>query len=184
MTTAPSTPDGPIIPMPDKTPAALRIAVAQLAPDAVATFDEHWRTAMEQARSQYSLLPGRAFVEHWWSWVAVARYPERLARFRECERIVAESPDRAERRGAAAELARILAGAEDDAARVTGPGSMNPAPAIACKGPNANRRPGPSRPGTPSQAGAFTCRWGRRVGLYAGFCRPGTSRSPGRRPSI
>ncbi|SFE78896.1 hypothetical protein SAMN02787118_102629 [Streptomyces mirabilis] len=25
---------------------------------------------------------------------------------------------------------------------------------------------------------------GRRVGLYAGFCRPGASRRPGRRPSI
>ncbi|MFD0269135.1 DUF6247 family protein [Streptomyces sp. NPDC127106] len=112
MTTAPSTPDGPIFPMPDKTPASLRIAVAQLAPDAVATFDDHWQAAMTQARTEYSLMPGRAFVEHWWSWVAVARNPELLARFRECERIVAESPDRAERRAAAGELARILAEAE------------------------------------------------------------------------
>jgi hypothetical protein len=116
MTTAPIDPTRPIIPMPDKTPAALRIAVAQLDPSAVAAFDQQWNDAIRRARDEYTLTPPRAFVEHWWSWVGIARFPERLARFRECQRIVSESADRAERRAAASELAALLAEAEAAAA--------------------------------------------------------------------
>lgn len=116
MTTAPSDPAGPIIPMPEKSPAALRIAVAQLDPSAIAAFDQQWDEAIRQARDEYTLTPLRAFVEHWWSWVGIARFPERLARFRECQRIVSESGDRAERRAAASELAALLAQAEAAAA--------------------------------------------------------------------
>jgi hypothetical protein len=64
------------------------------------------------ARDEYSLLPARYFVEHWFNWVAVARWPELAARLRACERIVAESPDRAERRAAAAAISQILRQAE------------------------------------------------------------------------
>ncbi|MFC9673668.1 MULTISPECIES: DUF6247 family protein [unclassified Streptomyces] len=116
MTTAPTDPAGPVIPMPDKTPAALRIAVAQLDPAAVTTFDQQWDEAMRQARDEYTLTPPRAFVEHWWSWAGVARFPERLAHFRECQRIVNESSDPAARRAAASELAALLAQAEAAAA--------------------------------------------------------------------
>ncbi|WP_420160387.1 DUF6247 family protein [Nocardiopsis sp. CNT-189] len=101
--------------MPEKTPAALRIAVARLAPEAVAKFDSHWASAMEQARQEYSLLPGRQFVEHWWTWVAVTRHPERAARLRECERVIADSDDRSLRRSAAEEIARILAASTAEA---------------------------------------------------------------------
>ncbi|WP_031517694.1 DUF6247 family protein [Streptomyces sp. NRRL F-5123] len=116
MTTAPRNPAEPLIPLPEKTPAALRIAVAQLDPSAVATFDRQWDEAMRQARDEYTLTPPRAFVEKWASWVGIARFPERLARFRECERIVSESGDRTARRAAAAELAALLAQAEANAA--------------------------------------------------------------------
>ncbi len=112
MTTAPLDPAGPTVPMPDKTPAALRIAVAQLDPSAVAAFDQQWNDAIRQAHDEHTLAPPRAFVEHWWSWVGIARFPERLARFRECQRIVSESDDRAARRAAAAELAALLAQTE------------------------------------------------------------------------
>jgi hypothetical protein len=54
------------------------------------------------------LLPARYFVEHWFSWVAVERWPVLAARLHACERIVAESTDRAERRAAAAEISQIL----------------------------------------------------------------------------
>ncbi|MEY9997703.1 hypothetical protein ABIE67_009822 [Streptomyces sp. V4I8] len=109
-------PGAPLIPMPEKTPAALRIAVAQLDPAAIAAFDQQWDDAIRKARDEYTLTPPRAFVEHWWSWVGVARFPERLARFRECQRIVSESDDRAQRRAAASELAALLAQAEAAAA--------------------------------------------------------------------
>ncbi|TFE50006.1 hypothetical protein E3E14_14730 [Streptomyces sp. ICN441] len=109
MTERAAEPTGPRIAMPEKTPAALRVTVGRLDPSVLATFDQQWDEAMRQARDEYILTPSRAFVEHWWSWVGVARYPQRLARFRECERIVSESDDRAARRAAASELASILA---------------------------------------------------------------------------
>ncbi|XIE78546.1 DUF6247 family protein [Streptomyces sp. SBR177] len=109
MTERAAEPVGPLLPMPEKTPAALRVAVGRLDPGALGRFDQQWDEAMRQARDEYTLTPPRAFVEHWWAWVGVARFPRRLARFRECERIVSESEDRAERRAAAAELASLLA---------------------------------------------------------------------------
>ncbi|MDA2813447.1 DUF6247 family protein [Nocardiopsis sp. RSe5-2] len=106
------TTDGaPVAGLPEKTPEALRNAVIRLAPDALATFDSHWAETADKMRDERSLLPGRHFIEHWWTWVAVARHPERLARMRRCEYIVAHSEDRAERREAAAEISQILAAA-------------------------------------------------------------------------
>jgi hypothetical protein len=116
MTRLTDTPAGPLIPMPDRSPAALRIAVARLSPEALPKFDTHWAEAMNQARDEFSLLPGRHFVDHWWTWVAVQRWPERAARFRACEHTVATSYDKDARRAASAELGRILADAEADAA--------------------------------------------------------------------
>jgi hypothetical protein len=51
-----------------------------------------------RARDEYSLMPARYFVEHWWAWVAVERWPALAARLRDCGRIVAESADRNARR--------------------------------------------------------------------------------------
>ncbi|MEV7385935.1 DUF6247 family protein [Streptomyces sp. NPDC091215] len=116
MNTLTDTPAGPLIPVPDRNPAALRVAVARLSPDALPRFDAHWAEAMNQARDEFSPLPCRHFVDHWWAWVAVQRWPERAARFVECEHIVATSDDRNARRSASAELGRILADAEADAA--------------------------------------------------------------------
>ncbi|MFJ9381953.1 DUF6247 family protein [Streptomyces sp. NPDC101455] len=112
MTTLTDIPAGPLIPMPDRNPAALRVAVARLSPEALPRFDTHWAEAMNQARDEFSLLPGRHFVDHWWAWVAIQRWPERAARFRECEHIVATSDDKVTRRAASAELGRILADSE------------------------------------------------------------------------
>jgi hypothetical protein len=102
----------PVVPLPEREPAAIRAAVARLDPAALARFEADWTAATARARDEYSLLPARYFVEHWFTWVAVARWPELAARLRACERIVAESPDRAERREAAAEISQILRRAE------------------------------------------------------------------------
>lgn len=98
----------PVIPLPDRSPVALRAAVAQLDPAALAKFEADWTAATARARDEYSLLPARHFVEHWWSWVAVERWPDMAARLRACEKIVAESDDHAARRAAAAEIGSIL----------------------------------------------------------------------------
>jgi hypothetical protein len=98
----------PVVPLPAREPAALRAAVAHLDPTALARFEADWTAATARARDEYSLLPARYFVEHWFSWVAVQRWPRLAARLRSCERVVAESADRAERRAAAAEISEIL----------------------------------------------------------------------------
>ena len=88
--------------------AAIRSAVARLNPAALAKFEADWTAATARARDEYSLLPARYFVEHWFSWVAVERWPQLAARFHACERIVAEAQDRTERRAAAAGISQIL----------------------------------------------------------------------------
>jgi hypothetical protein len=102
----------PVIPLPEREPAALRAAVARLDPTALAKFEADWTAATGRARDEYSVLPARYFVEHWFNWVAVERWPQLAARLRACERIVAESQDRSERRAATAEISRILRQAE------------------------------------------------------------------------
>jgi hypothetical protein len=98
----------PVVPLPERDPAALRAAVARLDVAALAKFESDWTAATARARDEYSLMPARYFVEHWWTWVAVERWPALSARLRECERIVAESADGAARRAAAAEIGKIL----------------------------------------------------------------------------
>ena len=100
------------MPLPAREPAALRAAVARLDPAALARFEADWTAATARARDEYSLLPARYFVEHWFNWVAVQRWPRLAARLRSCEHVVAESADRAERRAAAAEISEILRQAE------------------------------------------------------------------------
>jgi hypothetical protein len=102
----------PVVPLPEREPAAIRAAVARLDPAALARFEADWTTATARARDEYSLLPARYFVEHWFNWVAVERWPQLAARLHTCERIVAESADRTERRTAAAEISEILRQAE------------------------------------------------------------------------
>jgi hypothetical protein len=98
----------PVVPLPAREPAALRVAVARLDPAALARFEADWTAATARARDEYSLLPARYFVEHWFSWVAVERWPQLATRLRACEQVVAGSPDRTERRAAAAEISQIL----------------------------------------------------------------------------
>ena len=84
----------PVLPQPERTPVAIRAAVARLDPAALARFEEDWVATMTRAREEYSVLPVRQLVEHWWLWVAVTRWPALAGRLRECEQIVARSGDR------------------------------------------------------------------------------------------
>jgi hypothetical protein len=97
---------------PERDPAALRAAVAKLDTAALAKFESDWTAATARSRDEYSLMPARYFVEHWWSWVAVERWPALAARLRACERVVAEPAGRHARRAAAAEISEILRRAE------------------------------------------------------------------------
>ncbi|WP_455356368.1 hypothetical protein [Streptomyces sp. SYSU K217416] len=81
-------PYGPLIPMPDLTPDALRAAVAKIAPSRMPALTQHLFEATTNAQQTQSLAPLRAFVHSWAVFVAVERHPERAARLRELEQLV------------------------------------------------------------------------------------------------
>lgn len=65
MTSTPADGQQPVVPLPERDPAALRAAVAKLDVTALAKFESDWTAATARARDEYSLMPTRYFVEHW-----------------------------------------------------------------------------------------------------------------------
>ncbi|KRV49190.1 hypothetical protein AQ490_21545 [Wenjunlia vitaminophila] len=107
MTEQPSVPDGPLIPMPALTPAALRAAVAQIAPAQLPSFVEHLDRAVEQAATQSTIAPLHTFLQWWGEFVAIQRHPARAARLRELEAAAEEATDREALRAVLAEMRKI-----------------------------------------------------------------------------
>ncbi|MFW5416410.1 hypothetical protein J0910_07285 [Nocardiopsis sp. CNT-189] len=109
-------PDAPLISMPALTPAALRSAVAQIAPARLPEFGEHLDRAAEQAAEQSTITPLRAFLQYWGEFIAVQRFPRRAARLQELEAAAdaATDPDTLTR--LASEIRRILAEARREVA--------------------------------------------------------------------
>ncbi|MEW2620780.1 DUF6247 family protein [Streptomyces sp. NPDC048106] len=81
-------PYGPLIPMPELTPDALRAAVTRIAPSRIPALTQHLFEATTNAQQTQSLAPLRAFVHSWAVFVAIERHPHRAARLRELEVIV------------------------------------------------------------------------------------------------
>ncbi|WP_338696954.1 hypothetical protein V2W30_15180 [Streptomyces sp. Q6] len=75
MTTSPTSSNA-VPPMPERTPKALRAAIAQHAPQLLVDFDRHWRRDIADA---YDLAPVPAFMARWWAEYALARNPELAA---------------------------------------------------------------------------------------------------------
>lgn len=88
MSSQPDSSHGPLIPMPELTPDALRAAVAKIAPSRIPALTQHLFEATTNAQQTQSLAPLRAFVHSWAVFVAVERRPEWAARLRELEQIV------------------------------------------------------------------------------------------------
>ena len=88
MSELPDGPYGPLIPMPELTPDALRAAVARIAPSRIPALTQHLFEATTNAQQTQSLAPLRAFVHSWAVFVAIERHPERAARLHELERLV------------------------------------------------------------------------------------------------
>lgn len=82
-----------IPPMPERTPKALREAIAQHAPQLVADFDEHWKWAVADA---YDISTVPAFMARWWGEYAIARDVRLDARVTDLEHRAADSTDLAE----------------------------------------------------------------------------------------
>ena len=49
----------PALPQPERTPVAIRAAIARQDPAALARFEEDWAATMTRAREEYSVLPVR-----------------------------------------------------------------------------------------------------------------------------
>ncbi|TSB26688.1 DUF6247 family protein [Streptomyces sp. NBC_01525] len=106
-------PYGPLLPMPELTPDALRAAVARIAPSRIPALTQHLFEATTNAQQTQSLAPLRAFVHSWAVFVAIERHPERAARLHELERIVADGEQ--DPSDAIAEIRRIQEAAEAEA---------------------------------------------------------------------
>jgi Family of unknown function (DUF6247) len=65
----------PVVPMPERTPVAIRAAVARLDVAVLPRFEAEWAAATVQARDEYSVMPVQHFTGKWWLWVAVRRWP-------------------------------------------------------------------------------------------------------------
>ncbi|MEV6752194.1 DUF6247 family protein [Streptomyces sp. NPDC051214] len=88
MSAQPDGPYGPLIPMPELTPDALRAAVSRIAPSRAPALTQHLFEATTNAQQTQSLAPLRAFIHSWAVFIAIERHPQRAARLRELERIV------------------------------------------------------------------------------------------------
>ncbi|GAA3191387.1 MULTISPECIES: DUF6247 family protein [Streptomyces] len=106
-------PYGPLLPMPELTPDALRAAVARIAPSRIPALTQHLFEATTNAQQTQSLAPLRAFVHSWAVFVAIERHPERAARLHHLERIVADGEQ--DPSDAIAEIRRIREAAEAEA---------------------------------------------------------------------
>jgi hypothetical protein len=98
---------GALIPRPPLTTAALRAAVAQIAPAHLSRFVDHLDQATEQAARQSTVAPLQNFLQQWGEFVAIQRYPARAGRLRALEMEVATATDRVELDSALAEINEI-----------------------------------------------------------------------------
>ncbi|CCK29167.1 hypothetical protein BN159_4788 [Streptomyces davaonensis JCM 4913] len=98
-------PDPVVPPMPERTPKALREAIAEHAPKLLPDFDAHWKRAIADT---YDLGPVPAFMAFWWGEYALARDPELDAHVRDLEhRAAYECTDSAEAKALLEEAAKI-----------------------------------------------------------------------------
>lgn len=97
-------PGSAVPPMPERTPRALRDAIAQHAPELLPDFDRHWKRAIADT---YNLGPVPAFMARWWVEYAIARDPKLDAHLQDLERRGAESTDVAEANALLEEASKI-----------------------------------------------------------------------------
>lgn len=100
-------PDVFVPPMPERTPNALREAIAQHAPVLLPDFDAHWKWAIADA---YDPGPLPAFMARWWCEYAIARDPQLDAHVTELQHRAAEATDIAEAKALIDEVAKIRYG--------------------------------------------------------------------------
>ena len=86
-------PSGPLIPRPERTPAALRVALAQVAPHRLGDMERQKDEAIALAARTDSLGPITQFLETWAVAIEIARIPAAAAQLRTAE-YTAQTADR------------------------------------------------------------------------------------------
>ncbi|MFD9633930.1 hypothetical protein [Streptomyces violascens] len=76
---------GPLIPRPERSPAALRVALAQVAPHRLAEMEQQKDEAIALAAHTDSLGPIVQFLESWAIVIEIARFPAAAARLHSAE---------------------------------------------------------------------------------------------------
>ncbi|MGI5143665.1 MULTISPECIES: DUF6247 family protein [unclassified Streptomyces] len=95
---------GPIPPMPERTPKALRAAIAEHTPKLLPDFDRNWR---EKIADTYDLAPLPAFMARWWAEFALARDPQLQSKVHRLEDEAAHATDNAHAKGLVEEAGRL-----------------------------------------------------------------------------
>ncbi|MFI5527124.1 hypothetical protein ACIA8O_01080 [Kitasatospora sp. NPDC051853] len=96
-----------LIPRPDRTPAALKAAVAIVAPGRLPELVDGQTTAMARAMEQNGLAPIRAFLAHWAAVVEIERMPERAQEYRRANYLANHAATEGEQRQAALRVAEL-----------------------------------------------------------------------------
>ncbi|MEU9186964.1 DUF6247 family protein [Streptomyces sp. NPDC048484] len=89
--------DGPLIPRPERTPAALRAACAVVAPQLLVAYDQAEDQALAEAVEHGSIRPVHSYLNHWAALIEIERHPERAKVYHraECLAHIATVPDEA-----------------------------------------------------------------------------------------
>ncbi|ROQ24464.1 hypothetical protein EDD98_7072 [Streptomyces sp. PanSC19] len=98
MTTQPDR-TGELIPRPEQTPAALRAALAVVAPERLAEMDASQRAAVTEAIEQSGITPLRMFLIQWAAVIEIERFPDTARELRRAEYLaqIAEDPEESRR---------------------------------------------------------------------------------------
>lgn len=95
---------GSVPPMPERTPKALRAAIAQHTPKLLPDFDRNWR---EKIADAYDLAPVPAFMARWWTEFALARDPQLETEVHRLEDEASRATDNAQAKSLVEEAGRL-----------------------------------------------------------------------------
>ncbi|MCD7438854.1 DUF6247 family protein [Streptomyces lincolnensis] len=114
MTAHAAEPTPAVPPMPERTPRALREAIARHTPQLLPDFDAHWKRAIADT---YDIGPLPAFMARWWVEYAIARDPRLDAHVADVHHRASEATDHATAKALLEEVSEIR-----HRARELGPG--------------------------------------------------------------
>lgn len=106
--------NGPTIPRPDRTPDALRTALARVAPHLLPDMEREQNETLGLAVQENSIGPIHMFLLRWAAVVEIERFPETSKRLHRAEQVAEETADPELSRKAVHEAGEIIRSAYRD----------------------------------------------------------------------